>query len=307
MAQKHYNIPQEGHGVDHSDSTALKQPEEYIIKMDVSEGDLSDNRNLVVNFLGTTSGAIIGWQIGMEITGKKKIDRFPLAIAAGLIVAAIPVIEGDKLSLSVRTVYGDYKMGEMKRTLMQSSPKINNIDLPYSATDNFPANVGYEIAFSGAINKWCIGTKVGYRTTGGRFGYKDSTDEVYFENRLKMFEIAEFVKYSVVKTRILNITLGLNVGAGRIMETRKTKIALSDGDLENYVNKSTSLNLILGPELMSSLLITKQLNMEVFGGYDRHIFTGLNAEVNNFPEQAGNTDWSGVRLGLGVAWVFNNN
>lgn len=290
----------------YSNAVPLDLPAENHKRITLSEEEISPTRKLLAYFLGTGGGTIIGWQIGMEIAGKKKVDRFPLGIAAGFIFATIPAIEGDNISLSFRTVYGDYKMGEMQSSLLQSSPQLNNLNLPYSITDDFQAGIGYELAFSGVINNWTIGTKIGYRTTSGKFEYSDTKREVYFVNHTRLLEIIEFVKYSVFKTKNLSLTLGLNLGAGRTMETRETKIALYDGEQGNYDDRSTSLNLFFGPELMANLLITKHLRMEAFGGYDSHIFTGLNTNINNFPENAGNVDWSGVRLGLGLGWTFNN-
>ena len=267
--------------------------------------DGRDNRSIIAYILSATGGAIIGWQLGQELAGRPDVDWFPAVVGVGLIVQSVPVLQGDHFALSVRAVHGDYAMDEMKSRLTQSFPQADEIDVPYTVTDNFPSYIGYELSFGGAINKWFIGTKVGFRTTGGRFGYKDQTGETSYENLLTMVEITEFVRYRFISSDKFNVSLGVNIGAGKITEKRKSTISLVSGYNESSSAKGTSLNLILGPELQCSYSLTTNLQIDAMAGYDQHIATALNTNINADYFYAGDTDWTGTRYGVGINWIFN--
>lgn len=289
--------------LDLKDITTLKTQERGNLMPYLPNEDPPDTRKTIAYILSFSGGAIIGWQLGQELADKVKVDWFPTGVGLGLIAAAIPVYKGEKLSLSIRTVYGDYKMEGMKKRLMQTLfNEINEeIDMPYTVTDNFPAYIGYEISFSGNINRWSIGTKVAYRTTGGRFGYKDETGEISYENLLTLYEVTESVKYSIIKTSKFNISAGLNIGAGRVVDRHEYNIVLYNVNSENHVDRHQTLNVILGPELMCSYFLTKNLQVEVVGGYDKHIYTLKKTYYSDWY----NVDWTGVRVGIGVGWTFN--
>lgn len=265
----------------------------------------SESRQNIAIFLAIAGGALIGTAIGQEISGEEA--EWMLAGAGlGLSAIAIPFTEAQGFSLSFRAVHGDYKMDAIKsrqRELIDIFSQ--DIDVPYEITDDFPAHIGYELAFNSTINRWVIGTKVAFRSTGGRFGYSDQTGDISHESLLKMIEVTEFIQYSFVNTEKIRSGLRFNLGMSQTNGDFERSIVLDNGFVEQEKSEGKALNLHLGPGWNGVLFFAKNFYAEVSAGYDFQLSEGIDRDQNG-AYGAALYDWEGIRLGAGLGWRFFN-
>jgi len=261
-----------------------------------NKNEINTSRKVSAYILSGIGGALIGIPVGQESGGRTEANWFLAGAGVAFITSAFPVLFGDDINVSVKAVRGSYKMGRMKSLLPGGFSKYDYLNLPYENIDSYPSSTGYEMMFSGTINKWLIGTKVTMRSALGQFDYNNQNEVVQFRDKLRVWEITELVGYNFIFNNKIRTAILINVGLGETTEKRSADAFLNAETLDLF-EKTKYLNIFFGPELSVNYFLSDNIYLNALIGYDhhivkRHMYTygaGIDKEV----------DWSGMRYGIG--------
>ncbi|GAA0194245.1 hypothetical protein GCM10009122_57570 [Fulvivirga kasyanovii] len=267
----------------------------------ISNNRIGTSRTVPAYILSGLGGALIGIPLGQEAGQRTEANWLLAGAGVGLITSAFPVLFGDDLNISVRAVRGNYKMERMKSLLPGGFYQYGDLGLPYDRIESYPSSTGYEVTFSGSLNRWVIGTKVALRSTQGKLEYNGA---VNFEDNLRDWEIGEFVKYNFISRDKIKAAIGLNIGMGETTSESTVRFLLN-GQPSFSSDKTEFLNIYLGPEISVNYYLGEVIFLNALMGYDHHIVKkhlytyGVGVERE--------TDWSGIRYGLGFGIKFSRN
>lgn len=218
-------------------------------------------------------------------------------------------------SIYVDVSYGTFNMASSKDFLKELNDNLeNSIGIPSQIMVDYPGNIIYEFGYSSQWNKAELGFSVQKTSTGGKISYSDYTGEINIETLLVNYALSINALYKLSTEPALLVYGGINVGISTTDYNYSLLIDIYDNVLEKTNTNLSSFNIFLGPEL----LIRKPLfsnGFFVFGkiAYQQDIVGKLfldtddNAYLLNQSGDAVYTDWSGLRIGLGVGITFIKN
>ena len=266
----------------------------------ISNNRIATSRKVSAYILSGLGGALIGIPVGQEI-GQREANWLLAGAGFALITSSVPVLFSDDLNISVRVVRGNYKMERMKALLPGGFERHGGLNLPYDRIDSYPSSTGYEAVFSGSMNRWVLGTKVAVRSTHGKLEYNEV---VNFEDNLKEWEITEFVKYNFISGDKIKTAIGVNIGMGET--TSKSIVRFSRNGQSGFAkDENKFLNIYLGPEISVNYYLREVVFLNALIGYDHHIVKKLLYTYGVGIDKE--TDWSGIRYGLGLGIKLSRN
>lgn len=211
----------------------------------------------------------------------------------------------------LRTTAGSYEMQDLKQQLEITLTAIENLGLEAQTADEFPWSLQLEAGYRiPVIFQSMVCVSLGYTTTRGKVGYEDQTGKIVVTHDLDRYGID--LEWS--KELLFNFSPFLRVGNHftRYQIQQEVQITNLDleGDLEEDIFRSYGASVYPGVRWSRQL---GKLAIQVDAGYEKNIYFGEvklkeDAEIivrtpNGDPAKI---DWSGFRLGFGLALLLSN-
>jgi hypothetical protein len=185
-------------------------------------------------------------------------------------------------------------------------------DLPTDVKmiETFPSYWYYELTVQGILTKRLkLGGLLGYTSTGGRMHYGDYSGEVSCDQMLKAIMLG--VEFNVQVNRSERFPLHFGLKGGTISSYYDLDIALrvyDDEDTDHVAFRST--NIFIEPGFKMSAHLYKILSAHVYTGYNVNPYKGVvhlkdsKTYLLNDAKEEVKIDWSGYRVGAGIALTF---
>ena len=172
--------------------------------------------------------------------------------------------------------------------------------------DNFPANVGFTLGYEFVSIKTAI--YFSYNTTGGKISYGDYSGQIRILQPVTGYSIGGIYHIDLIKGSPSKLKLGLK-SINTFSFFKIDNYSKSNNTTTSESFKFSSRDIGLG----SFLLFEQPLSifsLRIKAGYD-YVFGGKlifsenkEAYLENNRGSAVRTNWSGIRTGLGIAYIF---
>jgi len=234
------------------------------------------------------------------------MKKYILFLLLSLIIA---FYANAQLSVSYSVGYGNFKMNDMKELLGDMANEIKNQlqGLPIAIVDNFPGYITHSLDLSYRVKRHEIGFRGNYLSTGGKIAYSDYTGEYSGKillngnslgiNYRYYFPITDFEKNGSLYL-FTEMSSGVSFSKLKSKEYIKVFGQRQDAD-ENLDLKGNGV--YLHPQLGAKWFITKQIGIQVSGGYFFQLGSNLKYKGEDTKIKS---DWSGIRLNGGVSYSF---
>ena len=203
--------------------------------------------------------------------------------------------------------YGNYKMNDIKELLgdMANNIKYQLQGLPVAIVDNFPGYIIHSLDLSYRIKRHEIGFRGNFLSTGGKIAYTDYTGEYSGKILLNGYSLgANYRFYFPVADFDNNGSFSLfaelspGITFSKLKSKEHTKIFGQRQDADENL-KLKANGVYLNPQLGARWLITKQIGIQISGGYffqlGSHLkYSGTDTNIKS--------DWSGIRLNGGLSF-----
>jgi hypothetical protein len=225
-------------------------------------------------------------------------------------LAFVTVVNGQHFSLRLESGAGQYSMKELKALQTDLKNAISALDV--ESVERFPTTLYYGIQANYHFNKRiAMGVHVYYNTTAGRNHVADYSGEYKMDMLLSSVANGTNFSYTFAGLGKMNISAVLGTGV-RLSGFRVKEDLMVYGDTLSHSNELyRGVNYYVAPAIEVSYPLVKKLELIVKAGYElnfRSVYVdneeGENKIIfyrDNLPL---NIDYSGFRLGVGIAYNF---
>lgn len=234
-----------------------------------------------------------------------KVEVFKKNIVALIILCFVSETSAQH-SIGFNFGIGTYNMSDLKSILKRS---VQNNPLEPVLVSDFPPYFYYQPTFCFKGESWNSGLKFSYFSSGSRWSIRDYSAEYRLDALVKGYAPAIFVERSLFKKD--KFTCSLHCDAGYLISKVEMKEFFSIGEQQPISSTFTasSLNIFISPQLNAKYLLKERVILEGFAGYQVDLIRGP-LQVSPDPidyvtylfEKGSCTNWSGLRIGIGVSY-----
>lgn len=230
------------------------------------------------------------------------------------LVSLIAISQGKFIAGDV--MFGTFSMGSMKdlqNYLLEQSR--SNRDLPYQIVSAFPAYFGFSYLAANPIDdKWSVGPRLQFFSTGGRFDYGDYSGHIRQDQLLRSYGLGAYIQRQLGrdedKSFYFTSTLGVTVSHLILVSEVVAVGSQSEKERVGYF----SLNYTLNPGLAFKRKISERFFLQGSAGFEISVHNKLRYSNNlkvvmqDYKDNEYNVAWDGLRLAIGTSYrILKNN
>jgi len=229
-------------------------------------------------------------------------------IAVALILLSFVSEISAQNSIGFNIGIGTYDMSDLK-SILKRSVQDNPLD-PVLVSD-FPPFFYYQPTFRFEGKNWNTGLNFSVFSSGSRWSIRDYTGEYRLDALVKSYAPAFFAERSIYKKD--KFTCYLHCDAGFLVSTVDIKefFNVLDNQYINSTMTASSLNVFIAPQLNVKYPLINKVTLEGFAGFQVDLVRGpimqspkLGEYLEYLFEKAPDTNWSGLRIGIGVSYLL---
>jgi len=204
----------------------------------------------------------------------------------------------------VRTGFGFYNLHDVKELQLSLLKETNLTNI--KPVEEFPGNIYYSVSANYSLNsRDRIGLDFNYYTTGGRNHVKDYSGEYQLDMLLNGARVgAKYLRFNRMYPKIY---LGVQLSGGCIFSNLDLNEHLSvyDETIADEEYEFTGLGIYVEPSMILSYHLLESTHINLMGGYEQDIKGELHVKGNKDQKTGRTTDWSGLRISLGINYTFS--
>ena len=219
-----------------------------------------------------------------------------------------------KFKVLVGSGIGFYKQGDLKE--WQNSVEQGWRDVGLETIHDFPSYVFYTGEISGeVVDRFSVGLVYRFESTGYKSSYADYSGSIQFQQELHMHALGVLLRYDVLRKNKITVAPQLRTYYTKSTIDIHSALFVEPSTEYREFMKYESNSWIVSPGMDVSYAVTDRVSVHATIEYSVDLKGKLEYERGsgypypypglffNQPENA-ETDWSGMRLGLGVAFHF---
>lgn len=235
-----------------------------------------------------------------------------IVTAIVVIIFSLQASGQHKFNVLVGSGIGSYNHGDLRD--WQNSIEGNWRNLGLETIDDFPSYVFYTGEISGeVVDRFSVGLVYRFESTGYKSSYADYSGHVQFQQELKMHGLGVVMRYDVLQQKKITVAAQLRTYYTKSTIDMQGELFLAPSNGYNESLKYKSNSWIVSPGVDVSYALADRISVHATIEYSVDFKGKLELESFNFypyptlyfiPPENTETDWSGIRLGLGVAYHF---
>lgn len=217
-----------------------------------------------------------------------------------------------KFKVLVGSGIGFYKQGDLKE--WQNSVDEDWRDVGLETINDFPAYVFYTGEISGeVVDRFSVGLVYRFESTGYKSSYADYSGSIQFQQELHMHALGALLRYDVLRKNKITVAPQLRTYYTKSAIDIRSALFIEPSIQYRESLEYESNSWIVSPGIDVSYALIDRISVHATVEYSVDLKGKLEFENGsaypypalffNRPRNA-ETDWSGMRLGLGVAFHF---
>ncbi len=224
-----------------------------------------------------------------------------LTFIALCLLALMPSVQAQQLTLEYNLGYGTFAMGDLKETLSQSDVSLNNLKV----TDNFPGYIVNQAKIGLDFKQMHhTGILLDFMSTAGSKGVSDYSGSYHFTIRTKGTRLGAFYRFTPRGWQTHTIRPYLQLSGGVIFNNAELEEELVIAKKQEHLDRMSlgGLNSYVEPAVGCRIRLLAHLDLNVSAGYEFDLTKKFTDKSGQYTAIAISPDWSGIRLTGGLIY-----
>jgi hypothetical protein len=223
-----------------------------------------------------------------------------------ILVSFSSIVYSQDFKIGFQTGFGLYRMGELKEL---NSSFFGNLPFQAKVISNYPGYFYYSPTILLSLNKFNVGLKASFNSTGSRISSKDYSGEYTLDSKIRCITPNVYGDFSLFSVyRKFRILIYSEVGMVFSKLALKENLTLNDQVLIDslYVYKSKNYCVESGLILEYKIcqFINFGLNTGYLGQFGKDVLKTNKSEALKDDKNTISPDWRGFRCGLRILVSF---
>jgi hypothetical protein len=223
------------------------------------------------------------------------------------LLAFFPFFLFAQRTIYIRAIAGNYRMKDMKAIQNEIKSDIRSSGIPVKAVSSFPISIQGEIGmdftvYDSKLREYIIGGFINYAITEGRIHYADYSGSVSAVQNLNRIALG----FKAAKNIYHDFDVYGKVGAHYTSYKLRIKTTLQNGKPDDEEIEFNASGLFFEPGIQWNKTI-RQFRFIINAGYEVNVNSKTmygDSYLQDNEENPVKIDWSGFRLGSGIAFAF---